>query len=534
MPQAVTYPGVYVEEAPSQVRTIVGVPTAITAFVGFAERGPVDEPVRIQSWADYERRFGGLWAGSSMSYAVQQYFVNGGADAIVVRVVSGAAGRAVRQLGTTGDGNRLALEAANEGNWGERLVVRVDHVTRDVRPGEEAAKLFNLTVLDEVSGLREEFRNLYSEGGNPADAGPVLEERSQLVRVQRTAGGEYRRGPDRPPSNADVAPGDDPFESPGTDSAAASTRFEDSAADLDGAPAEADLEGSEAQKNGYHALLDADIFNLLCIPPVDRDGTLESDRVGRAAAFCQRNRAVLIVDPPADWDEVADARDNIDDYAMREGTNAACYFPRIRMADQLLDGRSEVFPPCGAVAGVIARTDAERGVWKAPAGQDATLAGVLEPSVPLTDGENGQLNPLGINCLRSFEGYGNVVWGSRTLRGADRLASQWKYLPVRRLALHIEESLFRGTRWAVFEPNDEPLWAQLRLNVGSFMHDLFRQGAFQGMSSREAYRVKCDSETTTQSDRDRGIVNVRVEFAPLKPAEFVVLIISQIAGQREV
>ena len=175
--------------------------------------------------------------------------------------------------------------------------------------------------------------------------------------------------------------------------------------------------------------------------------------------------------------------------------------------------------------------DAQRGVWKAPAGQEATLIGVPQLSVFLTDAENGELNPLGINCLRAFPVIGRVVWGSRTLEGADRLASEWKYVPVRRTTLFIEESLYRGTQWVVFEPNDEPLWAQIRLNVGAFMQNLFRQGAFQGKTPREAYFVKVDKETTTQNDINLGIVNILVGFAPLKPAEFVVIKIQQIAGQ---
>jgi len=151
--------------------------------------------------------------------------------------------------------------------------------------------------------------------------------------------------------------------------------------------------------------------------------------------------------------------------------------------------------------------------------------------VPLTDGEIGQLNPIAVNCLRALPATGRVVWGSRTGEGADRLASEWKYIPVRRTALFIEESLYRGTQWVVFEPNDEPLWAQIRLNVGTFMNNLFRQGAFQGQTPREAYFVKCDKETTTQADIDLGIINIHVGFAPLKPAEFVVIRLQQIAGQ---
>ena len=187
-----------------------------------------------------------------------------------------------------------------------------------------------------------------------------------------------------------------------------------------------------------------------------------------------------------------------------------------------------------ASAGVFARTDAQRGVWKAPAGTDASLNGVRELTIRVNDLENGQLNPLGVNCLRTFPVIGNVVWGARTLRGADQLASEWKYIPVRRLALFLEESLYRGIKWVVFEPNDEPLWAQIRLNVGAFMHNLFRQGAFQGTTPRNAYFVKCDKETTTQNDIDRGIVNILVGFAPLKPAEFVIIKLEQLAGQVQV
>jgi phage tail sheath protein FI len=194
-------------------------------------------------------------------------------------------------------------------------------------------------------------------------------------------------------------------------------------------------------------------------------------------------------------------------------------------------GILDVFAPCGIIAGVMARTDASRGVWKAPAGLDASLNNIQDLAVNLTDPENGLLNPLGINCLRSFPVNGRVVWGARTLRGADQLGDEYKYVPVRRLALFLEESLYRGTQWVVFEPNDEPLWSQIRLNVGAFMQNLFRQGAFQGGSPKQAYFVKVDSETTTQNDIDNGIVNIVVGFAPLKPAEFVIIQLQQMAGQ---
>ena len=270
------------------------------------------------------------------------------------------------------------------------------------------------------------------------------------------------------------------------------------------------------------------------IPPLARDGVLGASSRAAASAYCNARRALYIADPDPTWNEANDIAGGtaLDTFLSgMEKRNAALYFPHVRMADALKEGATDAFPPAGAVAGVMARTDASRGVWKAPAGLEAILIGVQALDVGLDDGENGRLNPLGVNSLRAFPGVGPVVWGARTLAGNDRLASEWKYVPIRRLALFLEESLYRGTQWVVFEPNDEPLWAQIRLNVGAFLQNLFRQGAFQGRSAREAYFVKCDGETTTQSDRDLGIVNILVGFAPLKPAEFVIVRIQQIAGQ---
>jgi phage tail sheath protein FI len=210
--------------------------------------------------------------------------------------------------------------------------------------------------------------------------------------------------------------------------------------------------------------------------------------------------------------------------------NAAVYFPRVLIPDRLNDDRFRDVGPSGTMAGVYARIDSTRGVWKAPAGTEADLRNI-DLVVQLTDLENGGLNPIGVNVLRRFPIFGPVSWGARTLNGADQQASEWKYIPIRRTALMIEEALYQGLKWVVFEPNDEPLWSQIRLNVGAFMHDLFRQGAFQGQAPAQAYFVKCNKDTTTQNDIDRGVVNILVGFAPLKPAEFVVIKIQQIAGQ---
>lgn len=520
MPVAVSYPGVYIEEIPSGVRTITGVATSITAFIGRALRGPTDEPVRVQSFADFERTFGALWRDSTLGYAVNQFFLNGGADALIIRVHNGA-------TAATGTISGLGLIAASPGLWGESLRVRVDHNTRPLLPGEGTDTLFNLTIRDTGSGATESFLNLSTEAGNKRFVTNVLAQESKLVRVTGAV-------PATRPSPASGNPpaGVDPMTSDASSTAFGSDGSDGSAITDN----QISAPGLEASKQGLWALEKADLFNLLCIPPLTRDGNIGAQTRSAAAAYCKKRRALYIVDPLNTWDEPSDLTDTTNGvdgsgWGLARSENAALYFPRVRLPDPLQEGRLADFAPCGVIAGIMARTDSARGVWKAPAGIEATLSGVVELTVKLTDGENGQLNPLGVNCLRAFPVTGRVVWGARTLMGADMLASEWKYVPVRRLALFIEETLYRGTQWVVFEPNDEPLWAQIRLNLGAFMNNLFRQGAFQGTTPRDAYFVKCDKETTTQNDINLGIVNIIVGFAPLKPAEFVIIKLQQMAGQ---
>ncbi|MBX9664448.1 phage tail sheath subtilisin-like domain-containing protein [Novosphingobium sp.] len=277
-----------------------------------------------------------------------------------------------------------------------------------------------------------------------------------------------------------------------------------------------------------------DLFNLLVLPK-DADHSDATTRAlwGPASRFCERRRAFLIMDPPSDWttaQQAAGPAVGVD--TLRSGLvkdHAAVFYPNLRITEA---GKDLFVGPSGAIAGLMARIDAARGVWKAPAGTEADLRGVTGVQYRFTDGENGVMNPKGVNTIRVFPN-GIVNWGARTMDGDDGFASEYKYIPIRRLALYIQESLYRGVKWVVFEPNDESLWAQIRLNVGAFMNNLFRQGAFQGQSPRDAYFVKCDADTTTQNDRNLGIVNIVVGFAPLKPAEFVVLTLQQIAGQIE-
>jgi phage tail sheath protein FI len=525
MPVTPTYPGVYIEEVPSGVRTITGVATSIAAFIGRALRGPTNEPITINSFGDFERIFGGLWAGSSVGFAVRDFYLNGGGQAIVVRLYHTETGTGAKPGQAKLTADSLGLEAASPGAWGNKLRARMDHNTRPALPGEAADSLFNLTVRDGETGAIESFRNVSITSGHPRQVDKVLLNESQLVRMS----GNLPTA--RPAKSNDPGAGKDPWEdnTPATNYKVATAAEASDGAALtkvdDFTPANA-----ESNKKGFYALAKADLFNFLCIPPYLGNGNVDTSLISEAAAYCERRRAMLLVDPPAEWTTKDQAKSGVASVGTTS-KNAALYFPRLRQPNAVKDDQLEDFVPCGAVAGIFARTDAQRGVWKAPAGLEATLVGVPGLSVPLNDPENGELNPLGVNCLRVMAPAGPLVWGARTLQGDDRFASEWKYVPVRRIALFIEESLYRGTQWVVFEPNDAPLWSQIRLNIGAFMHNLFRQGAFQGQTPQEAYFVKCDKETTTQADINLGVVNIVVGFAPLKPAEFVIIKIQQMAGQ---
>lgn len=753
MPIKPTYPGVYIQEIPSGVRTIVGVSTSVTAFAGSAKSGPIDKAVHILSYSDFERRFGGLSDDSEMSYAVRQFFSNGGSDAWVVRLAKDPFA-ASKLLVNSAIVDVLKITALDEGKTGNDIEVRVDYKTNN------PASTFNLALSDEtfldlsmnskdsryvenivngVSQLVEVIRvhdlpNLskgtstsgeittdvatlldpnhnqlsISVNGSlpvsvqialPADIGSGTPSNkldklceSLQTRVQGAANGNTALSSFTCVANVDKnrivmtsgEPGEEssvrvlagqrndatgllklgtinggeevdavskirPVEAPeqgtlisgvltsltgppvlpsvgnssfyisidangpdivdiGTDSAGGAdlpAKLQDIAGRIqtnvraiktfnpsyrdftctvstskknlilasgsrgvgstvmvnevesDGLanglklisdaiithPGNVMLQGgiefpftdaeayniyiaSRDDRKGIYALESVDIFNMLCLPGVTNSGILMD-----ADSYCKERRVFMIIDAPHDTKKPSDMVTVISSTALPKSDHAAVYYPWIRIADPLKGGKLRSCPPSGTIAGLCARTDSSRGVWKAPAGTDANLVGVQQIEYLLTDMENGTLNPLGVNCIRILPIFGAVSWGARTLRGANQMVSEYKYIPVRRLALYIEESLYRGTQWVVFEPNDEPLWAQIRLNMGAFMHGLFRQGAFQGKTPKEAYFVKCDKETTTQDDINKGIVNIVVGFAPLKPAEFVVIQIQQIAGQ---
>ena len=535
MPATFIDPGVYLEEVPSGARTIEGVttsiagvqiadiasgahtieavPTSIAAFVGRAGMGPVEQPVRVDSFDAFRRLFGGVDAEMPLTYSVQQFFQNGGADAVIVRLVNDAQVAAIRVATTAAP---LILEARSPGAWGNGLRARVDRATSD--PGNP--KLFNLTI--ELIGLgshtaptvivSETFADLSIDPSATRYVVQVLEQQSSYVAVKDGL------VPARPPDNGASIP-----HYPATGGS-------------DGAPLDAQgIIGRKSDKTGIYALENADIFNLLIIPPLRRYGEAGADVTkpvwDEALNYCRDRRAMLLVDPPESWRTPVDAAAGMNGLSklVEVDANAAIYWPFLQAADPMRGNQVAQFAPSGAVAGVIARTDGQVGVWKAAAGQ--TLRSFTGLSYGLTDADNGLLNPLALNCLRTFSGVGHVVWGARTIAGAEALASEWKYLPIRRTASFVEESLHRGLRWVVFEPNAEPLWAQIRLTVGAFMQGLFQRGAFQGVVPEQAYFVKCDATTNSQSNIDSGILMVVIGFAPLKPAEFVIIQLQQMAGQ---
>jgi phage tail sheath protein FI len=490
MPQALLHPGVYIEEVSSGVRTITGVATSTALFIGWAPKGPTTRALRMTSFADYERAYGGLDTRSLLGYAIRHFYDNGGSDAYVIRIASAAATAQVVHAA-------LTINASSPGSWANAfnfvLTRRSDDATR-----------FTIDIIDPANNnaVLESFANLSMNAGDARFAPAMINGQSAFI-DNLVAGSAVTPATTALPGLPIGASTSD-----GTVQSPADAAFRTAMLALFGTGAAADQ---------------IDMFNIICVP-----GLTDSTTIGSLQAIAKKRRAFLLVDCAKNATRATVGT------GLPTGAGAdhsAFYFPWVLAPDPLKSGAIAPFPPSGFMAGILARTDAERGVWKAPAGTETGLTGVAGLTITLSDAENGLLNPAGINCLRTLPLYGTIAWGARTLKGNDQFGSEWKYVPVRRTALFIEESLYRGTQWVVFEPNDEPLWAQIRLNVGAFMQGLFRQGAFQGKTPKEAYFVKCDRETTTQADINLGVVNILVGFAPLKPAEFVVIKIQQMAGE---
>jgi Bacteriophage tail sheath protein len=669
---APTYPGVYVQELPAQSRTITGVATSTAGIVGTFGKGPVNEAVQIFNFGDFEREFGGLNRQHEASYAVWQFFLNGGGMMWVVRVaetanlvVANNAAAASLMVLDTGGGNLFTVtagrrvradSAVNPGTWGNNIRLEIDYKTLD------PATRFNLTVSEVVINdgrteerLREEYRNLTFDPADSRFATDFVNVSSQLVQIELPGAppaigtlpavtghlgdpvpmpgvaltiGDFQdvsvtlefvdptnaitsaigpvavdiaantpvpttiagiaallqsaiRALARDPA-LEAAANFDPSQRPyfagaivevvdgpilgdrhlrilpgsGARPFSPNTRFSFAGADLanygltggqvnplqlslfngaDGLVMNATFDqvltsetvfrGSAAAVSGIHAFNDVDdVIGMFFVP----EAALLTPNNMRAVyseliAYATDRRAMAIVDVGINDDSLEEMQSWLDDNALLRSANACVYCPRPLIPDPRNNGALRSVAASGSVGGLWAETDATRGVWKAPAGIEARLDNVPTLATAFSNEQQGVLNTLGVNCLRTFPVFGNIVWGARTLDGADALASQWKYLPVRRLFLFLHETLYRGTQWVVFEPNDEPLWSQIRLSVEAFLNGLYRQGAFQGTSAREAYYVKCDSTNNPQADIDAGIVSIEIGVSPLKPAEFVIL-----------
>ncbi len=502
MPVQPSYPGVYVQEVPSGVRTIAGVSTSITVFIGRTEWGPVNMPVLCTSYTDYVRAFTASTAFGDLARAVRLFFLNGGSRCYVLRIGNGGVKSSVTVDDAGGD-DTLIIRAKNAGALGDQVNFIVTHHATD-------AGLFNIRLYRKVPN---------GSGGNN------LVDDAQFNNLSMN------------PANSRYAP--TMVNHPWAELVAATPANNDRPITVAETPLAGGGEGTTPLVSGdydnAYTVIDKelDLFNLLVLARSVSSPAVET-LWDEASIFCQKRRAFLLMDPPAAWTTAQEATNNVTGVnSLRTGVvtdHSAVFFPRLVVNENGVDVN---LGPSGAVAGLMARIDGSRGVWKAPAGTEADLRGVNGLQFKFTDQENGVMNPRGINVIRIFPN-GIVNWGARTLAGDDDFGSEYKYIPIRRTALFIEESLYRGLKWVVFEPNDEPLWAQIRLNVGAFMHNLFRQGAFQGRTKQEAYFVKCDSETTTQNDINLGMVNIWVGFAPLKPAEFVVLYLQQMTGQIQV
>jgi len=508
---AATYltPGVYVEEVDGGTKPIEGVGTAVAAFLGVAEKGPVGKATMVANWTQFVETFGGFIPGAYLAHAVYGYFNNGGGLCYVVRVGGdagdGAAPQPVAQIAAKAGGDNKSLKALPKPG------VSADGLTVEVTGGDDDS--FTITVKG--GGTEEKFEGL-TLGRGAKNALDVVNKQSTLIQLEevKVAGlSAAERAP---------APGTYPLALP-------------PAANASLVPiTPADYQGDVSARSGLGGLEAVDEVTMVVAPDIMaayQAGVLDMDGVKAIQldmiAHCERlGDRVAIIDPPPDLNaqEAQDWRMNTAGY---DSKYAAMYYPWITVSDPTPNSPSTTItiPPSGHMAGIWARNDNERGVHKAPANE--VIRGVISLPINLTGAEQSVLNPNGVNCLRVFAGRGIRVWGARTLSSDP----SWRYLNVRRLFNFVEKSIERGTQWTVFEPNDQILWAKIRRDINAFLSVVYRNGALFGATAAQAYFVKCDAENNPQATRDLGQLIVDIGIAPVKPAEFVIFRISQYAPE---
>ncbi len=561
MPVTPTYPGIYIQEAPSSSHTIIAASTNVAVFIGYTHPLKTDPaligvPTEIFGFADYQRLFGGFVRSAAfthaaasfgdMASAVSQFFLNGGTDAFIVSVNNATlkaaapsfalAGLTVAAREVTDDFYALTVEVSPAAAGVDQLAdikITYGHSPNGAPPGSGATETSGPAPSLGNGAVVEVYRRVslvpggLDANGNPQNTNHILNALagSALVKVSGA------------PSAVTAWPAAQQSWSFAPFLLAATAFY---------------------SPTDFTAVMEEDTpldklaaFNLMVIPGV-ADNTVAGDAsgtliLGHAIAFCERKLAFLIVDPP--YGASADGSNDGATPTLAIATalantarsrNAAFYFPYLLSPDPLtgsatnpITGQPSQIPPAATVAGIYAATDLARGVWKAPAGFQAITNNVngVTNRGRMTDPRQGTLNPVGINCLRQFPNVPVVVFGART--SAVTFDQQWTYVPVRRTALFLEQTLLANLKWVVFEPNAEPLWTAITMSINAFMLGLFMQGAFAGTKPSTAFRVQCDGQTTTPANVDAGIVNIVVSFAPLKPAEFVVVTIAQLAGQAQ-
>ena len=491
-------PGVYMEEVSSGQKPIEGVGTAVAAFVGFAEQGPLNEPVLVTNWTQFVQTFGDFVDGGFLGHAVYGYFLNGGGSAYVIRVgsddgqvevpVAGA------ELPVAGEGRPLIVRALTAGPTGDRLTVEI---TEASEPTED-----NFKLVVRADGQEEVYDNVTTKRG-PANVVTAVK-RSKLIQVEEVKGGQLAV----PQKGAKVS-------------------LSGGSAPVPKRIGAEEYVGSAPDRTGFAGLEAIDDITMLAVPDlmaayqsgmIDEDG-LKAVQLAMIAHCELMGDRVAILDSPPDLrpQKLKDWRMNAAGYDSKYAT---LYWPWVKVMDPK-KGKPTFIPPSGHMAGIWARNDNTRGVHKAPANE--AVRGVIELACGLTRGEHDQLNPVGINCIRSFPGQGIRVWGARTLSSDP----EWRYLNVRRLFNFVEKSILNGTNWVVFEPNDQRLWGSVQRTISMFLRRVWRSGALFGRTPEQAFYVKCDEENNPPENRDVGILTVDIGIAPVKPAEFVVFRLSQ-------
>jgi phage tail sheath protein FI len=525
-----TYPGLYIQELPSSTHTVQAAPTSIAAFIGYvnpwataAAGTAFGAAVVLYSFTDYETNFGGMFSSGlvdpSLPQAVFQFFANGGSVAYVVGLqplaqVSGGTWHDLTttaaftcSLGTSGANGILftARQFADQVPMG--LIISNPRTTVAASGGFDTFDVA-ITYGNTIETYRGVMIGLAAQANTSAAPDKKIGAVSSLVTVGPIGGG---------------------FGS--TIAAAAATTYTFTSSGLGSVITTFNAADFLDVLQANTPLDQVEVFNLLLVPGV-ADNSVQS----AALAFAERKLAFALLDPPATATlSAAPSGLTIDAFAssMPRSQNGAIYYPWLQSTDTVT-GNSIQVAPSGFVAGVYASTDVSRGVWKAPAGMATAILNTTGPvaSGIVTDQQHGELNiTQAVNCLRQFASIGTVVFGARTLVGNNNAYAQSKYVPVRRMTLFLEQTLISSLRWVVFEPNADPLWSAITLSIESFLLGIWNQGGLQGTTPSQAFQVKCDSSTTTADDQANGIVNIVVAFAPLKPAEFVVIKIAQLAGQ---